>query len=448
MKINNEAHSSMITMQYRQCFIGLLFSIMTVLSSCADIKHAQSDTSNELNQAAQQYVKLGLELGEYDKDYVDAYLGPDEWKKNAKQQLRSKQQLAIDISQLLQNLENLNIANQDLKLRHKALFRNIRAMNVRARMLNGEKFSFAEEARLIYDVQIPQYDFTKFDHALSEINKLVPGEGDLALRVDTFRNRIAVAEEKVADVVNLAIAECKNRSDSYISLPSNERFDLEYVTGKSWSGYNWYQGDNKSLLQINQDFPMQIDRAIGLGCHEGYPGHHVWNVLIENNLLGKNDWIEFSIFPLFSPYALIAEGSANYGVDLAFPDNQKVVYERDVLFPLAGLDPTTAEVLEKLNDLKDRLSHSITATAQLYLNGEISREQAIEKRRKYSLVSQAKAEQSVRFIEQYRAYVLNYNVGKDIVSAYINKQSQDQAGKWQAFERMLTELSTASDMLN
>jgi hypothetical protein len=223
---------------------------------------------------------------------------------------------------------------------------------------------------------------------------------------------------------------------------------LEYVTGKSWSGYNWYQGDNKSLLQINQDFPMQIDRAIGLGCHEGYPGHHVWNVLIENNLLGKNDWIEFSIFPLFSPYALIAEGSANYGVDLAFPDNQKVVYERDVLFPLAGLDPTTAEVLEKLNDLKDRLSHSITATAQLYLNGEISREQAIEKRRKYSLVSQAKAEQSVRFIEQYRAYVLNYNVGKDIVSAYINKQSQDQAGKWQAFERMLTELSTASDMLN
>jgi hypothetical protein len=448
MKINNEAHSSMITMQYRQCFIGLLFSIMTVLSSCADIKHAQSDTSNELNQAAQQYVKLGLELGEYDKDYVDAYLGPDEWKKNAKQQLRSKQQLAIDISQLLQNLENLNIANQDLKLRHKALFRNIRAMDVRARMLNGEKFSFAEEARLIYDVQIPQYDFTKFDHALSEINKLVPGEGDLALRVDTFRNRIAVAEEKVADVVNLAIAECKNRSDSYISLPSNERFDLEYVTGKSWSGYNWYQGDNKSLLQINQDFPMQIDRAIGLGCHEGYPGHHVWNVLIENNLLGKNDWIEFSIFPLFSPYALIAEGSANYGVDLAFPDNQKVVYERDVLFPLAGLDPTTAEVLEKLNDLKDRLSHSITATAQLYLNGEISREQAIEKRRKYSLVSQAKAEQSVRFIEQYRAYVLNYNVGKDIVSAYINKQSQDQAGKWQAFERMLTELSTASDMLN
>lgn len=438
----------MITTQHRKLFIGIFFSLMALLSACAEIKQLQTDTSYVLSQAAEQYVKLGLELGEYDKDYVDAYLGPDEWKKNAKDQLRSKQQLTSDISQLLQKLKTLDVAQQDLKLRHKALFLNVRAMDVRARMLVGEKFSFAEEARLIYDANIAQYDFRKFDQALGEIDKLVPGEGDLAQRVDAFRNRFAVADEKVSDVVNLAIDECKKRSDRYITLPSNERFDLEYVTDKSWSGYNWYQGDNKSLMQINQDFPMQIDRAIGLGCHEGYPGHHVWNVLIENNLLGKNDWVEFSMFPLFSPYALIAEGSANYGVELAFPDNQKVVYERDILFPLARLDPATAEVLDKLNNLTNQLSHSITATAQLYLNGEISREKAIEQRRKYALVSQARAEQSVRFIEQYRAYVLNYNVGKDIVSAYINKQSQDEAGKWQAFERMLTELSTASDMMN
>jgi len=438
----------MIKSTYRQFSITLLFSLVGLLLGCAEVDKQPSDNSSLLNQAAEQYVKLGLELGEYDKDYVDAYLGPEEWKKQATQQLRSKQQLASDISQLLQTLENVDVVNQDLKLRHKALFRNVTAMNVRARMLLGETFSFAEEARLIYDVTIPQYDLTKFDQALIEIDKLVPGEGDLAQRVDAFRQRFVIAEEKVGAVVNLAIAECKKRSDRYITLPNNERFELEYVTGKSWSGYNWYQGDNKSLMQINQDFPMQIDRAIDLGCHEGYPGHHVWNVLIENNLLGKNGWVEFSIFPLFSPYALIAEGSANYGVELAFPDNQKIIYERDVLFPIADLDPATAKVLQQLNKLTNQLSHSITATAQLYLNGEISREQAIEQRRKYSLVSRKKAQQSVRFIEQYRAYVLNYNLGKDIVSAYINKQSQNEAGKWQAFERMLTELSTASDMLD
>jgi hypothetical protein len=438
----------MITTLSRQWMTTLVLGLFIVLSACFNVEQKPADTSALLNQAAEQYVKLGLELGEYDKDYVDAYLGPVEWRKNAKEQLRSKQQLAKDISQLLQTLTTLDVLGSDIKLRHKALFRNVRAMDVRARMLNGEIFTFSEEARLIYDAKIPDYDFTVFDQALSEIEQLVPGEGDLANRVDLFRNLFSIDNNQVSDVVDLAIAECRKRSSQYISLPDNERFDLEYVKDKSWGGYNWYQGDNKSLMQINQDFPMQIDRAIGLGCHEGYPGHHVWNVLIENNLLGKNDWIEYSMFPLFSPYALIAEGSANYGVDLAFPGKEKVIYEQNVLFPLAGLDPNTAEALDKLNTLTGQLSHSITATAQLYLNGEISRDEAIEQRRKYALVSKERAEQSVRFIEQYRAYVLNYNLGKDIVSAYVGKQSQTEAEKWQAFERMLTELSTASDMLD
>jgi len=34
--------------------------------------------------AAETYVKLGLELGEYDSDYIDAYLGPKQWIIDAK----------------------------------------------------------------------------------------------------------------------------------------------------------------------------------------------------------------------------------------------------------------------------------------------------------------------------------------------------------------------------
>jgi hypothetical protein len=149
---------------------------------------------------------------------------------------------------------------------------------------------------------------------------------------------------------------------------------------------------------------------------------------------------------LFSPQALIGEGSANYGVDLAFPDDEKIEYERDVLFPLAGLDPENALTLDKLNKLTKTLSHAITATAQAYLDGKISRDEAIEQRRKYSLTSQDRAEQSVRFIEQYRSYVLNYNLGKDIVKEYIENQGADQRSRWLAFERMLTGLPSVSTM--
>ena len=41
------------------------------------------------------------------------------------------------------------------------------------------------------------------------------------------------------------------------------------------------------------------------------------------------------MYPLFSPQSLIAEGSANFGIDMAFPAAERVAYERDSLFPLA-----------------------------------------------------------------------------------------------------------------
>ena len=49
------------------------------------------------------------------------------------------------------------------------------------------------------------------------------------------------------------------------------------------------------------------------------------------------------MYPLFSPQSLIAEGSANFGIDMAFPAAERVAFERDSLFPLAGLDPSLAE---------------------------------------------------------------------------------------------------------
>ena len=44
----------------------------------------------------------------------------------------------------------------------------------------------------------------------------------------------------------------------------------------------------------------------------------VFNMLLEKNLVRDRGWHEFSVYPLFSPQSLIAEGTANYGIDIAF----------------------------------------------------------------------------------------------------------------------------------
>jgi hypothetical protein len=51
-------------------------------------------------------------------------------------------------------------------------------------------------------------------------------------------------------------------------------------------------------------------------------------VLLEKNLLRDRGWIEFSVYPLFSPQSLIAEGTANYGIEVAFPPAERLQFER------------------------------------------------------------------------------------------------------------------------
>ena len=406
-----------------------------------------SPTSWALDDLAQRYVRLALEFGEYDTDYVDAYLGPEEWREEARKNLRPQEQLAADIADILRELADYS-ANSELeqhRLDH--LLKNVRAMDTRARMAMGESFSFATEARLIYDVKLSDYDMDRFDHLLAEIDLLVPGEGDLAGRVDAFRSQFEIANEKVEAVFQAAVAECRRRTEKYIELPADERYTLELVTGTSWGGYNWYQGDNHSLVQVNLDFPLKIDQAIDLGCHEGYPGHHVGNMTVENRLLKERGWIEYAVFPLFSPAALVGEGSGNYGIELAFPGDEKVKFEREVLYPMAGLDPQLAKQLENLNELFSELSFARVSTTRFYLDGEISRDEAIELTRKYGLTSREEAEKIIRFSEQYRSYILNYSVGKALVQDYIERQADNLEGRWQAFERMLVEMPTASELV-
>ncbi len=405
---------------------------------------AAEKSSASLNSLGEAFVKLSLGIGEHDAAFVDAYHGPADWAENAKAEARSLDQLEQDAQGLLISVARSN--RDEPSVRGAMLEKLMRAALTRIQMVKGQAFTFDEETRLLYDVVAPQYDIAEFDAALDEIDALLPGEGDLAGRVDAFRNSLAVPADKLEAVFDAAIAECRKRTLAHYQLPDDERFRLEFVTDKPWSGYNWYQGGHESLIQVNTDFPIIIDRAVDLGCHEGYPGHHTWNVLLERDLLNGAGWIEYSVYPLFSPLSVTAEGSANYGIELAFPGAEKIAFERDVLFPLAGLDPSNAATLEALNKMREKLSHARNMIARDYLDGRISRDEAIDLSVKYRLESRERAEQSIRFIETYRGYVLNYNVGRDLAADYVERNAVGGRDRWDAFETLLTTPLSASDI--
>jgi hypothetical protein len=397
-----------------------------------------------VDELAERFVKLALELGQYDAAYVDAYSGPPDWADGAKAHKRSLADLEIEARDILEALDVLG--RGEASPRERGLKGLATAALMRIRMAEGQKFSFDEEARALYGVAPPPYDLTEFDAALADVDKLLPGDGDLATRVEAFRSGLAIPADKLAAVFDAAINECRRRTRLHYDLPEGESFIVRYVTDKPWTGYNWYQGDYHSIIEVNTDLPIIIDRAVDLGCHEGYPGHHVWNVVVERDLRRKNNWIEYSIYPLFSPQSFLGEGSANYGIELAFPGDERLTFEQSALFPLAGLDPAKAAKLDQLNLARRKLAHARNFIARDYLDGKIDRDAALALTLKYGLESRERSEKSLDFIDTYRSYVINYNLGRDRVAAFIAEETASGVDPWVAFEGLLKSPDAAGDL--
>jgi hypothetical protein len=312
-------------------------------------------------------------------------------------------------------------------------------MAARLRMLNGERLSFDEESKALYDATAPVLPESHFRDVLDQLERRFPGEGPLVARYDGWRRAFVIPDDRLDAVFRRAIEACKERTAAHLQLPPSESFTVEYVTGKSWSGYNWYQGSYRSLIQVNTDLPIYIDRAVDLACHEGYPGHHVYNVLLEKNLVRDRGWMEFTVYPLFSPQSLIAEGTANYGIEMAFPGDARLDYEEKVLFPAAGLDASRAREYYEVQTLVEKLAYAGNEAARRYLNGEIDAAEAAAWLERYALMPADRAAQRVRFFDQYRSYVINYNLGKDLVRAFIDKRAgADAARRWEEFGRLLS----------
>ncbi|VWX62026.1 hypothetical protein [Sphingorhabdus sp. 109] len=406
------------------------------------------NAGNALDAIATDYVKLTLALGEQEAGYVDAYYGPSQWAEAAKSDPRDMRELGNAIVVLMERLDTLPVSDDPLnETRKRFLMAQLEAAMTRHAMILGETFSFADEARGLFGVVPALKPLAEFDPVLEEIENIVPGDGPLSQRVAAFESGYIIPKDRLQVVFDTAIAECKARTAHYFDLPAGENFKLEFVTGKSWSGYNYYQGDYQSLIQVNTDLPIFIGRAVDLGCHEGYPGHHVYNMLLEQNLTNGHGWREFSIYPLYSPQSLIAEGSANYGIELAFSGQERLEYERDILYPLAGLDPDTAAAYWALQIAKQALSGARMTIAQQYLDGGISREEAIALNQKYQLVSRERAEQMTDFNEQYRSYVINYGLGMEMVRDWIETQGDASVWRWKAMERLLSEPMLPADLV-
>ena len=429
--------------------VKLIMFPLLLITFIACNKSNNSSANNELeskmNNIAEDYVKLVLNVGLHDPGYVDAYYGPAEWKPaDSSVVIKDSvqiQKLFNESGILLDSLDGLSSykANEIETLRYKFLYKQLLAVRTRISMLAGAVFTFDEEIKNLYDVEAPVHSDNYFASVIEDLNRTLPGKGDIAERLSEFRKSFIIPVDKLNTVFSAAINECRKRTLQHISLPSDEHFSVEYVKDKPWGAYNWYKGNSYSLIQVNTSLPVYIDRAVDLAAHEGYPGHHVYNALLEKNMVKDHKWMEFTVYSLYSPQSLIAEGSATFGIQVAFPGDSRMKFEKEVLFPLAGLDPSGADRYYKVIELFSKLDYAGNEAARNFINGKMNRDETIKWLQKYSIMSKERAEQRMRFIETYRSYVINYNVGQDLIKDYVIRNGgidNNPDLRWKIIERL------------
>ena len=404
-----------------------------------------------INELAQQYVRLALVIGQYDEPFVDAYYGPDTLKPlTSPSSVFPKDSLLNAVKLLKAECDQIASVDSAGTEGHRAAWiaDQLISFDRRIRIFSGEYGLFDDESKELFGTTAPVFNEHYYQLLVGQLDSLLPGKGTVPERFQMLANRFIIPKDKLDTVFRAAIAECRKRTLQHYTLPENEDFKLEFVTNKSWNGYNWYKGNYQSVIQINTDISIFIDRAIDVGSHESYPGHHVYNMLLEKNLYRDQGLVELSVYPLYSPQSLIAEGSANYGIDVVFPGNDKITFAKEVLLPLAGLDTTGITLYFTALATKGKLNYVRNDVGRGLLSGSMTEEESMRWLQDYGLYNEETAVKGISFIRGQRSYVINYNHGMDLVKMYIEqKGGTDPETRWKIFETLLSGQIRIQDIL-
>ena len=109
-------------------------------------------------------------------------------------------------------------------------------------------------------------------------------------RLEALREAVYIPRAAIEKTIRLALEAARSANQAFVKLPASESFETVLVKHKPWGAYNWYLGNFKSPIELNTDLPTELNGVFGTMCHEGYPGHHVYNVLLEDKLVKGRGW--------------------------------------------------------------------------------------------------------------------------------------------------------------
>jgi len=409
-----------------------------------------------LDSIAENYVRIVLQVGQYDEYMVDSYFGPEELKpskpisEGADPPYDEFVLEAKVLAEELNAVDSNQLAGMQLK-RYWFLRGQIASLIGRIQMLTGNVMPFDVETRTMYGIELPDFNKVYYDSLLEELGNLLPGEGSVADRFNFYQAQMRVPLNKVERVFRTGMKEAQVRVSKHIAIPDPDSISIEVVHEKQWTADCRYQRNGHSHMQFNVDNPFYLDEAITFPCHELYPGHHLSFLYIDKYLFEENGWVEYSIVPCFSPFTGMLEGIAEYGIELTFPKAEWIEFVKDRLCPIAGIDTGFIDSYYDMWKLKYRLYSVESYVARQYLSGEIDSTEAKDALLYYAIYGTDEVDDRIGFYDDYRSYVVTYYIGIDLIRNHIEAitdSSNDPEAKWEAFAELLKTPLTPANLLS
>ena len=397
---------------------------------------------------ARDYLLLALRLDQHIPGLVDGYFGPSDLKAQVDmEQLRSGARLREDAAALRARLP----AEVEDPARRAWLEAQLLALETQARAVAGDPLPYLEHVARCFDWRPERVPDAIFDAAAGEIDRLVPGKGSLDARLADWDAALSVPVDRLPEILDWLVETFRGRADLDFGLPPGEELWVSLVTGKPWSGYNWYDGGLRSRVEINTDLPVRAPDLLRVVAHEAFPGHHLEHAWKEAGLVMAERRLEHSAQLINAPECLLSEGLANLGYRFAVPPPT----EPDLLvelFERAGLalaaDPAKARdvawIAAAMSPERDRL-RAISANAAMlrHVDG-LAREAVVEYIVSVGRTARPRAEQSLDFIDHplWRTYVFVYSEGEELLRRWLELVPEE--AQVARFNRLLREAPTPS----
>jgi hypothetical protein len=386
-----------------------------------------------LEQQARHFVTLALTLGRIAEPEVDSYFGPADLAPPAGVPVPSPASLHTDLAQFAAALRTPSAPSdhrrQRLEERTKRLLALVDVMGRQAPL------PFDEEARTLYGVEPGSPDGKAFAQAREALDRLLPGGGSLTARVEAFRQRFIIPEALRPAVFDRALAECRQRTLQHWRLPKSETLDVEWTNDVD-AAWHRYKGNFHSTLQVNPQAVAFLGSAVDVACHEGYPGHHAQFALAEMMAGTRGLPVEDRIVLLRSPGSVVREGAADYAVSLVLPPQDRLAFERDVLFPMAGFPPAEAARFEQVRQLIAVLAPAALPILRAYRDRTISAEAAAEALDRDALIASPRA--LLGFVDTLGAYVTGYTIVREQVRSIVDADGAPAGDiRWARLRRLI-----------